>query len=171
MYWIGLQPGDVHWNISSPGWAKHAWSSFFAAWNAEACVFAFNYARFASKDVLEAITCCGVTTLCAPPTVWRMLVQEPLASYPVKLRELVGAGEPLNAEIIERVRQGWGITIRDATDRQKRPARSAIRRGNSSFPDRWDVRSPAIASNFMTLTVFLRKKARSCFRSIIVRWD
>ena len=113
MYWIGLQPGDVHWNISSPGWAKHAWSCFFAPWNAQACVFVYNYARFVPKDALDVLVRCEVTTLCAPPTVWRMMVQEPLASYPVKLREIVGAGEPLNPEVIERVRRAWSITIRD----------------------------------------------------------
>ncbi|HEY1609750.1 MAG TPA: AMP-binding protein [Paraburkholderia sp.] len=113
MYWIGLQPGDVHWNISSPGWAKHAWSCFFAPWNAGACVFVYDFARFVPKDILAALAQCGITTLCAPPTVWRMLVQEPLADYPVTLREIVGAGEPLNPEVIERVRNAWGITIRD----------------------------------------------------------
>jgi len=113
MYWIGLQPGDIHWNISSPGWAKHAWSCFFAPWNALACVFVFNFPRFVPKDVLEVLVSCKVSTLCAPPTVWRMLVQEPLVAYQVTLREIVGAGEPLNAEIIERVRHAWGITIRD----------------------------------------------------------
>ena len=113
MYWIDLKPGDVHWNISSPGWAKHAWSCFFAPWNAQATVFVFNYARFNAPNVLDTIARCGVTTLCAPPTVWRMLVQEDLAAHPTQLRELVGAGEPLNPEIIERVRAAWGITIRD----------------------------------------------------------
>lgn len=113
MYWIGLQPGDVHWNISSPGWAKHAWSCFFAPWNAGACVFILNYARFDAKTTLETLVRHRVSTLCAPPTVWRMLVQEPLASYAVSLREIVGAGEPLNPEIIERVKAAWGITIRD----------------------------------------------------------
>jgi len=113
MYWIGLKPGDVHWNISSPGWAKHAWSCFFAPWNAQACVFVYNFARFVPREALQVLVRCNVTTLCAPPTVWRMLVQEPLASYPVHLRELVGAGEPLNPEIIERVRHAWRITIRD----------------------------------------------------------
>jgi acetyl-CoA synthetase len=113
MYWIGLQPGDIHWNISSPGWAKHAWSCFFAPWNAQACVFVFNAPRFVPKDTLGALVRFNVTTLCAPPTVWRMLVQEPLGDYPVKLREIVGAGEPLNPEVIERVRHAWDITIRD----------------------------------------------------------
>jgi len=113
MYWIGLQPGDVHWNISSPGWAKHAWSCFFAPWNAQACVFIYNFSRFVPRDTLDVLVRCEVTTLCAPPTVWRMLVQEPMASYKVRLREIVGAGEPLNPEIIDRVQSAWGITIRD----------------------------------------------------------
>ena len=67
LYWIGLQAGDRHWNISSPGWAKHAWSSVFAPWNAEATVFIFNYARFNATAVLDALVRHGVTTLCAPP--------------------------------------------------------------------------------------------------------
>lgn len=113
MYWIGLKPHDVHWNISSPGWAKHAWSSFFAPWNAGATIFVFNYTRFRARAVLDLLTRCSVTSLCAPPTVWRMLTQEDLKAYHVKLRELVGAGEPLNPEIIERVRTAWNITIRD----------------------------------------------------------
>ena len=113
MYWIGLQPGDLHWNISSPGWAKHAWSSVFAPWNAEATIFLFEYARFDARRVLDALVRYGVETLCAPPTVWRMLIQQDLATWTTRLRELVGAGEPLNPEVIERVRQAWGITIRD----------------------------------------------------------
>ena len=113
MYWIGLQPGDVHWNISSPGWAKHAWSCFFAPFNAGATVFVYNYARFNAKAALEVLCRCAVATLCAPPTVWRMLIQENLETYPVKLKGLIGAGEPLNPEVIERVRKAWNITIRD----------------------------------------------------------
>ena len=113
MYWIGLQSGDVHWNISSPGWAKHAYSSLFAPWNAGATVFVHNYARFDAKAVLDALCRYSVTTICAPPTVWRMLIQEKLAGYPVKLREAVSAGEPLNPEVIEQVRAAWGLTIRD----------------------------------------------------------
>ena len=113
MYWIGLRPDDLHWNISSPGWAKHAWSSVFAPWNAGATVFAYNQARFQARAALEVLVRFGITTLCAPPTVWRLLVQEPLGDYPVKLREVVSAGEPLNPEVIERVRAAWGLTIRD----------------------------------------------------------
>ncbi|EFO80210.1 AMP-dependent synthetase and ligase [Oscillochloris trichoides DG-6] len=113
MYWIGLQPGDIHLNISSPGWAKHAWSNVFAPWNAEATVFIYNYSRFHATALLEQLVRCQVTTFCAPPTVWRMLIQEDLSVWKVAMRELVGAGEPLNPEVIEQVQRSWGLTIRD----------------------------------------------------------
>ncbi|MHC2250404.1 acetyl-CoA synthetase [Bradyrhizobium embrapense] len=113
MYWIGLQPGDIHLNISSPGWAKHAWSCFFAPWNAGATIFIANQPRFEAKGLLSIIGRCGVTTLCAPPTVWRMFIQEQLSDFKVSLREVCGAGEPLNPEIIDQVKSAWGLTIRD----------------------------------------------------------
>ncbi|CCD85525.1 putative acetyl-CoA synthetase [Bradyrhizobium sp. ORS 285] len=113
MYWLGLQPGDVHLNISSPGWAKHAWSCFFSPWNAGATVFVVNQPRFDAKGLLAIIKRCGVTTLCAPPTVWRLFIQEHLADFKVSLREACGAGEPLNPEVIDQVRAAWGLTIRD----------------------------------------------------------
>lgn len=113
MYWIGLKQGDVHLNIGSPGWAKHAWSSLFAPWNAGATVFSYNVARFDAAKTLETISRYEVTTLCAPPTVWRMLILEDLGAYPMKLRELVSAGEPLNPEVMESIRTAWGLTIRD----------------------------------------------------------
>jgi acetyl-CoA synthetase len=113
LYWVGLREGDIHYNISSPGWAKHAWSSFFAPWNAGACIFVYRAARFQAAATLQAIVDKGVTTLCAPPTVWRLFIQEDLAAYKVKLRGLVGAGEPLNPEVISQVEKAWGLTIRD----------------------------------------------------------
>ena len=113
MYWLGLRPGDVHLNLSSPGWAKHAWSCFFAPWNAQACVLAYQYERFDPGALLDQLVRCKVTTFCAPPTVWRMLIQQDLKRWPVTLREAVSAGEPLNREVIEQVRQAWSLTIRD----------------------------------------------------------
>ena len=113
MYWIGLQPGDVHLNISSPGWAKHAWSCVFAPWNAGATVLIYNFYRFDGAALLEVMRRCEVSTFCAPPTVWRMLVQQDLRRHQLGLREVVGAGEPLNPEIIEQVQRAWGMTIRD----------------------------------------------------------
>jgi acetyl-CoA synthetase len=113
MYWIGLRPGDVHLNISSPGWAKHAWSNVFAPWNAQACVFIYNYTRFDPARLLAEMQRCAVTSFCAPPTVWRMLIQSDLTALATPPRLVVGAGEPLNPEVIDRVDKAWGVTIRD----------------------------------------------------------
>ena len=113
MYWLGVRPRDMHLNVSSPGWAKHAWSCLFAPWNAGAGVFIHNQPRFDTRDMLDAIVAGGVTTLCAPPTVWRMLIQQDLRAWKTSLREVCGAGEPLNPEVIEQVRAAWGMTIRD----------------------------------------------------------
>jgi acetyl-CoA synthetase len=113
MYYIGLQPGDVHLNISSPGWAKHAWSCFFAPLIAEATIFLYNYKRFNAPALLGQLRDRQVTTFCAPPTVWRMLIQVDLGEKPAALRELLSAGEPLNPEVIEQVKKAWGVTIRD----------------------------------------------------------
>ncbi|MBB5162417.1 AMP-binding protein [Mycobacterium sp. AZCC_0083] len=113
MAWIGLRPGDVHLAISSPGWAKHAWSCFFAPWIAESTIFVYNYARFDAAALLHQIRRAGVTTFCAPPTVWRMLIQSDLGARPDGLREVLGAGEPLNPDVIAQVERAWGLTIRD----------------------------------------------------------
>jgi acetyl-CoA synthetase len=128
MYWIALQPGDVHLNLSSPGWAKHAWSNVFAPWNAEATVLILNSARFSATRLLDTLTRCSVTSFCAPPTVWRMLIQEDLRAWRPPLREVLSAGEPLNPEVIEQVQQAWGLTIRDGYGQTETTAQV----GNSS---------------------------------------
>ncbi|MBF6236744.1 AMP-binding protein [Nocardia otitidiscaviarum] len=113
MYWIGVRPGDVHLAISAPGWAKHAWSCFFTPWIAEATVFVYNYGRFDAAALLAQLRRAEVNTFCAPPTVWRMLIQADLGERPTGLREILGAGEPLNPDVIAQVEKAWGLTIRD----------------------------------------------------------
>ncbi len=113
MYWIGLREGDTHQNVSSPGWAKHAWSSFFAPWNAGATIFVLEQARFSAQRTVQWLAQASVNTFCAPPTVWRLMILEDLGPRPTGLRELVSAGEPLNPEVIERVRRSWDLTVRD----------------------------------------------------------
>ena len=140
MYWLGLRPGDLHLNISSPGWGKHAWSSFYAPWNAGATIFVLNQARFDARFTLDTIVRCGVTSLCAPPTVWRVLILEDLEKWPVKLTETIGAGEPLNPEVIERVRKAWGLTLRDGYGQTEstcmvgNPPGLAVRAGSMGQP-------------------------------------
>ena len=113
MAWIGVRPGDVHLAISSPGWAKHAWSCFFAPWIAEATIFVYNYARFDAAALLGQLRRAGVNTFCAPPTVWRILILFDLGPKPEGLREILGAGEPLNPDVIAQVERAWDLTIRD----------------------------------------------------------
>ncbi len=134
MYWLGLQPGDVHLNISSPGWAKHAWSTFFAPWNAGATVLIVNQAPFNAKALLDVLQRCKVTTFCAPPTVWRLLIQEDLAACKVALREVCGAGEPLNPEVINKVEEAWGLTIRDGYGQTETTAQIANSPGQKVKP-------------------------------------
>lgn len=113
MYWIGLTPQDVHLNVAAPGWAKHAWSNFFAPWIAGATIFIYNYARFDAAALMDTMAREGVTSFCAPPTVWRMLAQADLTRLKTPPTKLVAAGEPLNPEMIATVEKAWGTTIRD----------------------------------------------------------
>ena len=140
MYFLGLRPGDVHLNISSPGWAKHAWSSFFAPWIAESTIVVYNYTRFDAPRFLTMLRQAEVTSLCAPPTVWRMLIQADLGARPATLREAVGAGEPLNPEVIAKVQKHWGVTIRDGFGQTETTAligntpRSPVKPGSMGRP-------------------------------------
>ncbi|MBB2910535.1 acetyl-CoA synthetase [Streptosporangium becharense] len=140
MYFLGLRPGDVHLNISSPGWAKHAWSCFFAPWIAEATVFVYDYRRFDAAALLTRLREREVTSFCAPPTVWRMLINTDLGERPGALREVVAAGEPLNPEVIEQVRRAWGLTIRDGFGQTETTAQvgntpgSEVRAGSMGRP-------------------------------------
>ena len=93
MFWIGMEPGDVHLNVASPGWAKHAWSNVFTPWIAEACVFIYNYERFDAKALMEQMDRESVTSFCAPPTVWRMLIQADLTLLKNPPTKVVSAGE------------------------------------------------------------------------------
>lgn len=134
MYWLGLRPGDVHLNVSSPGWAKHAWSCVFAPWNAGAAVFIPNFGRFNARTLLDALVAHGVTSLCAPPTVWRMLIQEDLRQWRTALTNVCGAGEPLNPEVIGSVQAAWGLTIRDGFGQTETTAQIANSPGQPVRP-------------------------------------
>ena len=113
MYWLGVEPGDVHLNVSSPGWAMHAWGSFFATWNAEATVFALKQDRFTPIRMMSALQKYPITCVSAPPTVWRLLVHDKMSRFKTHLREATSAGEPLNEEAIEKVHSAWGVLVRD----------------------------------------------------------
>ena len=161
-YWIGLRRGDVHLNLSSPGWAKHAWSCFFAPWNAEATVLAYQFDRFSAAALLDQLVRCRVTTFCAPPTVWRMLIQEDLRRWPVALREVVGAGEPLNPEVIEQVRAAWGITIRDGYGQTETTAQIGNPPGQPVKPGSMGRPLPGYAVALVALDGSLQEEGEIC---------
>ncbi len=112
--WIGLRPGDVHCNVAQPGWAKFAWSSFFAPLSVGATLLVHRPGgKFAAAPLLRALEQQAVTTFCAPPTVLRLLILEDLARYQFSFRECVSAGEPLNPEVIAAWQKGTGVLLRD----------------------------------------------------------
>jgi acyl-coenzyme A synthetase/AMP-(fatty) acid ligase len=114
-YWLDLGPDDLHWNVSEMGWAKAAWSNLFGPWNMGAEMFIYDQrGKFSAKETLEFLQKYPISTFCAPPTVYRLLVQEDLSRYRFpKLRHCVGAGEPLNPEVIAAWQKATGLTIRD----------------------------------------------------------
>ncbi len=113
MYWLDLQKNDVHYNISSPGWAKFAWSSFITPWNAESTIFTFNYSAFDPKKTLELIEKYKISSLCAPLSVWKLFLLQDLSKYNLSLKKIVSAGEPLNPEVSNKVKQVTGLELRE----------------------------------------------------------
>lgn len=113
-YWLDLREDDLHWNISDTGWAKAAWSSIYGPWKLGATVFVHDAPAFVAADTLAMFAKFPITTMCAAPTIYRMFVLEDLGAYKFPhLRHCVGAGEPLNPEIIETWRKATGLMIRD----------------------------------------------------------
>ncbi|MFJ3491123.1 AMP-binding protein [Leifsonia aquatica] len=145
MYWLGVEPGDIHLAISSPGWGKHAWSCFFAPWIAEATVYVYNYRRFDPAALLARLDEAEVSTFCAPPTVWRMLIQSALGPKPRALREILSAGEPLNPGVIAAVEQAWGLTIRDGYGQTETTALIANPPGAALVPGSMGRALPGVA--------------------------
>ena len=113
--WLDLDEEDLHWNISDTGWAKAAWSSLFGPWICGATLFVqHSTGKFRHEDVLNCLSQYPITTMCAAPTIYRVLVQQDLSEFhPLALRHCVAAGEPLNPEVIATWKRATGLTIRD----------------------------------------------------------
>lgn len=113
-FWLDLGPGDLHWNMSDTGWAKAAWSSLFAPWLMGAAIFVHHAPGFDPVAAMDLLETHPVTTLCAPPTAYRMFVRADLAGRAfVHLRHCVSAGEPLNPEVIDLWKRATGLDIHD----------------------------------------------------------
>ena len=162
MYWIGLRPGDLHLNISSPGWAKHAYSCFFAPWNAGATVFIANQPRFNAAAMLDAITEHKITTICAPPTVWRMFVQEDLTRWQTALREVCSAGEPLNPEVIEHVQKVWNKIPREGYGQTETTIQIGCFLGQSVKPGAMGLEAPGYRIRLLDIEGHAANEAEVC---------
>jgi medium-chain acyl-CoA synthetase len=111
--WLDLRPGDIHWTTSDTGWAKAAYGVLFGPWMNGVTTFMYN-GRFDAARELDLLARYRITTFCAPPTEYRILIKEKLGDYSFPaLRHCTGAGEPLNPEVIEVWRQHLGLTIHD----------------------------------------------------------
>jgi len=110
----GVRTDDIHHNLGAPGWAKWAWSSFFAPLNVGATASGFNFTVLDGNKYLEAIATHKISTFCGPPTAWRMFINLDTSKYDLSsLRQSLGAGEPLNPEVIARWKKLTGTEIRD----------------------------------------------------------
>lgn len=134
MYWAGFRPGDIHLNVSSPGWAKHPWSSFFAPWNAEATIVSVDTRHADPEFLLDALERTGATTFCAPPSIWRAMVRAGLAGRGVALREAMSVGEPLTQDIVTAVRDAWGVTVRNGYGQSEVTAMAGVLPGSADDP-------------------------------------
>ncbi|MCP4161069.1 MAG: AMP-binding protein [Deltaproteobacteria bacterium] len=113
-YWLDHKPEDLHWNVSDNGWAKAAWSSYFGPWNMGAALFIHCSPVFTPEKTLELLQKYPITTMCGAPTIYRLLVLQDLSKYSFpELRHCVGAGEPLNPEVIEIWKKATDTIIRD----------------------------------------------------------
>ncbi len=114
-FWQDLKPTDLHWTLSDFGWAKAAWGKLFGQWAVGAATFLWDLRGKPDFDLmLRLLGEHGVTTFCAPPTVYRALVQLDLGAYDwSRLRHCVSAGEPLNPEVIKVWREATGLTVYD----------------------------------------------------------
>ncbi len=113
-FWHDLRPGDLHWTVTDTGWAKAAWGALFGQFHERACVVQVQLGKPDADTIMSIIARHGITSFCAPPTLYRLLVQADLSRYDLsRLRHCTGAGEPLNPEVIRAWREGTGLTIYD----------------------------------------------------------
>ncbi len=109
-----LTSQDLHWTVSETGWAKAAWGKLFGQMLVGAAIIQWETPqRFDPDGLLRAMERYGVTTFCAPPTVYRMLVQLDLSKYRLRLRHCMSAGEPLNPEVIRIWKNRFGLDVYD----------------------------------------------------------
>ncbi|NMC72851.1 MAG: AMP-binding protein [Geobacteraceae bacterium] len=111
-YWQNVQDGGIHLTIADTGWAKAVWGKIYGQWLSGGAVFVYDYDKFTPKNLLEVIARYGVTTFCAPPTIYRFLIKEDFSGLDLsRLKYCVIAGEPLNPEVYNQFLKKTGIRL------------------------------------------------------------
>ncbi len=111
-YWHAIEPTDLHLTISDTGWGKALWGKFYGQWMCEAAVFAYDFDRFDASDILPMFSKYNITTFCAPPTMYRMLIKEDLSRFDLSsIRYATTAGEALNPEVYFQFEKATGLSI------------------------------------------------------------
>ena len=111
-YWHSIEPSDLHLTISDTGWGKAMWGKFYGQWMCEAAVFAYDFDRFDASDILPMFAKYNITTFCAPPTMYRMLIKEDLSRFDLSsIRYATTAGEALNPEVYFQFEKATGLSI------------------------------------------------------------
>jgi acetyl-CoA synthetase len=113
-YWQQVTENGLHFTVSDTGWAKSVWGKIYGQWLGGSAVFVYDYDKFVPLDLLKVIAQYGVTSFCAPPTVYRYLIKEDLAPFDLsKLKYAVIAGEPLNPEVYNQFLRLTGLKVRE----------------------------------------------------------
>jgi acetyl-CoA synthetase len=111
-YWQNVQEGGLHLTVADTGWAKAVWGKIYGQWIAGSAVFVYDYDKFIPHNLLSVIEKYGVTTFCAPPTIYRFFIKEDLTKYNFKkLKYCVVAGEPLNPEVYNQFYKSTGLKL------------------------------------------------------------
>ena len=115
IFWQRLTDDDIHFTLSESGWAKCSWGKMYGQWLAGATVFIFDFSRvFTAHDLLSAISTHKITSFCAPPTAYKMIINANMSKYDLSsLRKAAVAGEALNPEVYERFYKNTGIELRE----------------------------------------------------------
>jgi len=111
-YWHTSRPGDIHLTISDTGWGKALWGKLYGEWMCEATLFVYDFERFDASDILPLFKKHGITTVCAPPTMLRLMIKEDLSKYDLSgIRHITTAGEALNPEVYLQFEKQTGLRI------------------------------------------------------------
>ena len=111
-YWHCVDPEGLHFTISDTGWAKAAWGKIYGQWICEAAIFVYDFDKFEAADILPMFAKYHITTFCAPPTMYRMLIKEDITKYDMSsVQHTTTAGEALNPEVFRQIESQLGLRI------------------------------------------------------------